>query len=391
MTVKIREYRSGGFEVDIRTRLVSGKRIRERLKSPVAGRAASRRWGEEREAEILRTAGAAGGNGESRTLAPTLAEFTPRFFNDCLRANQYKPSGIYAKQKVLRRHLLPLLGTKRLDDITEMDVQAVKARLQDRKAGTVNCVLAVLSKMLNVAFEWGVLHSAPCRVKFLKVALPAFDFYDSGEYERLVSAAESLDVCTLVIVLLGGDAGLRRGEMLGLHWDDVDFERAILNVGRTVWRDIETLPKGGKTRAVPMTNALARALALLKDQQKKAGTSGAPAASDDVASVDRVFHRDDGRSVSYQFVVRLLAAAQGKAGLRGTGGPHILRHTFCSRLAMKAVPIRVIQEMAGHAKITTTLRYMHLSPSAMTDAIKLLDETDPPDPDEPSAMAASAE
>ncbi len=61
-----------------------------------------------------------------------------------------------------------------------------------------------------------------------------------------------------------------------------------------------------------------------------------------------------------------------------TGGA--LRHTFCSHLAMRGAPARAIQELAGHRDLSTTQRYMHLSPAAKEAAIRLLDEP-PPFPD----------
>ena len=54
-------------------------------------------------------------------------------------------------------------------------------------------------------------------------------------------------------------------------------------------------------------------------------------------------------------------------------GVHRLRHTFCSHLAMRGAPARAIQELAGHQDLTTTQRYMHLSPAALDGAIRLLD------------------
>lgn len=54
-------------------------------------------------------------------------------------------------------------------------------------------------------------------------------------------------------------------------------------------------------------------------------------------------------------------------------GPHRLRHTFCSHLAMRGAAPRAIQELAGHAHFTTTQRYMHLSPAALDAAIDLLE------------------
>jgi site-specific recombinase XerD len=64
--------------------------------------------------------------------------------------------------------------------------------------------------------------------------------------------------------------------------------------------------------------------------------------------------------------------AEGRAKVKVTEGPHILRHTFCSHLAMRAAPAKAIQELAGHSNLTTTYRYMHLSPAAREGAIRLL-------------------
>ena len=59
-----------------------------------------------------------------------------------------------------------------------------------------------------------------------------------------------------------------------------------------------------------------------------------------------------------------------RGGIESAG---VLRHTFCSHLAMRGAPARAIQELAGHADLSTTRRYMHLSPAAIEGAIRLLD------------------
>ena len=89
---------------------------------------------------------------------------------------------------------------------------------------------------------------------------------------------------------------------------------------------------------------------------------------------DRVLWRDDGREkVTQVLLAKWMSRAQRRAGLKATGGIHILRHTFCSRLAMAGASTKAIQELAGHEQISTTQRYMHLSPAAKSEAISLLD------------------
>ena len=81
--------------------------------------------------------------------------------------------------------------------------------------------------------------------------------------------------------------------------------------------------------------------------------------------------RDGGRLSESAVVVRVRRAAR-RAHLENTG-PHILRHTFRSHLAMRGAPARAIQELAGHRDLTTTQRYMHLSATALDGAIRLLE------------------
>jgi site-specific recombinase XerD len=105
-----------------------------------------------------------------------------------------------------------------------------------------------------------------------------------------------------------------------------------------------------------------------------AATEAAPCILAQDLRGERVLTLGDGSPVAGHALRDWIERAQRRAGLPTTGNAHILRHTFCSHLAMKGAPAKAIQELAGHANLTTTLRYMHLSPSARTSAIGLLND-----------------
>ena len=88
---------------------------------------------------------------------------------------------------------------------------------------------------------------------------------------------------------------------------------------------------------------------------------------------ERVLTTDDGLDLTNKIVRAWFERAQRLAGLEVTGAIHRLRHTFCSILAAEGAPAKAIQELAGHASISTTMKYMHLSPANRAAAIGLLD------------------
>lgn len=350
MSVTIRPYRKGGWEVDITTRLPDGSRYRERTKAPCTSKTAAQRWGDDRERHVLRHGVA------PPKEVPTLAEFAPRFVDGHSRANRQKPSSIAATESVLKWHLVPALGHKRLDAITNEQVQRLKLALAHRAPKTVNNVLTVLSTLLKKAVEWGDLVRMPCAIRLLSNPKKTMGFHDFDEYDRLLDAAERRGNEVFLMVLLGGEAGLRLGEIVALEWGDVDFAARRLTIQRSDWLGHVTVPKGGRTRRLPMTLRLTAALKASRHLRSA-----------------RVFCLSDGTAITRDRVIKAIRGAQRAAGLQQSG-VHILRHTFCSHLAMKGAPARAIQEVAGHADLTTTQRYMHLSPAATEDAIRLLDD-----------------
>ncbi len=159
---------------------------------------------------------------------------------------------------------------------------------------------------------------------------------------------------------MAGDGGLRRGEILALDLTDVDFAGKRLAVKRSVyWRKkvrYEDAPKGGQTKWMPMTARLSEALQAVRHLRGK-----------------RVLYKDDGGEVTPKVIKSWVIAVERRAGLPETGKLHIYRHSFCSHLAMAGVPARAIQELARHESLSTTVRYMHLSPSAKDEGIAMLE------------------
>src|SRR6185503_7928197 len=100
MSVTVRQYRNGGWMVDINTRLSSGKRHRERRRLSIPSKSAAQRWGQDRERHLLQH-----GPLQPNKEVPTIEQFAPRFLDGHARANRQKPSGIAAKETILRFHL----------------------------------------------------------------------------------------------------------------------------------------------------------------------------------------------------------------------------------------------------------------------------------------------
>src|SRR5262245_24209399 len=120
MSVTVREYPQGGWQVDIRLKLPDGTPLRERTRF-TASKSAALRWGQERKRHLLQH-----WLPRQPKEVPTLEEFAPRFLEGHARANRQKPSGIAAKETIFNVHLVPRLGMKRLNAITTEDVQQLK-------------------------------------------------------------------------------------------------------------------------------------------------------------------------------------------------------------------------------------------------------------------------
>ena len=132
-------------------------------------------------------------------------------------------------------------------------------------------------------------------------------------------------------MLLGGDAGLRSGEMRALEWTDINFGKRQLCVERNEWHGHVTSTKGGRLRYVPLTRCLAETL---QAHRHLAST--------------RVLCDGAGQPMAEHHLVDVLAKVARLANMKAQG-PYILRHTFCSHLAMRGATPQVVdcKEVVG--------------------------------------------
>lgn len=204
------------------------------------------------------------------------------------------------------------------------------------------------------AEEWDVIERQPCVSLLLPIPPPSAPFHDLEEFARLVEAARKRGAEAHLVVLLGGEAGLRRDEIAALEWGDVNLKAAVVRATVRV-----TGPDG---------RAEGRSVALRAVDAATGGRTPGGAAP----RGPRVFRDADGQAVSENVIGHHVEHAARAAQLAHRG-VHVLRHTFCSHLAIRGAPARAMQELAGHADLRTTQRYMHLSPAALDAAIRLLD------------------
>jgi integrase len=301
---------------------------------------------------------------EPKEEIPTIKEFAIWFLEASRVSN--KPSSVRSKEIYFRCHIVPRLGSLRLDQVTYREIEDFKIHLATTvsrgsshartpghllKPKSVNNILLTLHRMLVLAKKRALIASVP-EFEWLRSAPPDFDFFTVEESERLIAAGRG--ECG-VMFTLALRTGLRRGELLGLRWQDVDLATGKLVVRQNIVSGVTGTPKSGKAREVPLTKAM---VARLKAHRHLRGPL--------------VFCTASGHPLHPTPTLRELANTCQRAGLRRVGW-HVMRHTFASQLAMRNVPLKAIQEMLGHATIQMTMRYAHLAPGVTQSAVDLLE------------------
>lgn len=266
-------------------------------------------------------------------------------------------------ETILRLHLIKHFGDKPLKRISTHGIEsylAEKLKEGQLSATTIGYHLRVLKTVLKRAVLWGYLRSNPAdSIEKPKARKAEMDFLSPEEIKLFLAQVDKDYYALFLMAIL---TGMRRGELLGLKWGDIDWNSGLVFVRRSLWRGQLVSTKSERAaRAIVMSPKLAKTLKL-----HKLATLG--------SDLDLIFCNTDGKPLDPDSLVRnQFHPALRRAGLRKIRF-HDLRHTFTSLLIYQGENIKFIQAQLGHASIQTTLdRYGHLLPEGNREAGERLD------------------
>ncbi len=286
--------------------------------------------------------------------ALTIKELTDLYLKDHAEPHK-KPSSVKTDRANINNHILPLLGTAKVQDVRQVDIVKLKAAISRGKTsrkltakprgrrivkggeGVANRVLALLSKMFSCAIAWEIRKDNPVRGIQRFKETPKDRFLNEDEVKRLhnaldvVEREESVQKYAIAAIRFLLFTGLRHGEVAGLRWREVDEKDGCLC--------LEDTKTGG--RKVPLGTA---ALTIL--------------ASFDRGEPDELVFMSSkpGARISLR---RPWYYIRERAELGADVTIHTLRHTFGSWAVMGGLSLPETGAMLGHRSVQTTLRYAH--------------------------------
>ena len=286
-------------------------------------------------------------------------------------------------------HVLPVLGNKRLDEISRLDIERLVTHLLNKRYGeekkkftrtTIAIAMRCLTASFNRAIERGFIEKNPTKGTSKLFAQAAVR---NGEIQPLTADEVRLFLKTVLkhsaehypLFLCAIHTGMRLGEVAALQWGDVDFNGKFFTVRRNfVEGKVIPFTKTKKLRRIDLSDTLLNALQELKSRRREQwlekGSNEIP---------EWVFCNQQGNPADMQNVKnRHFYKCLEKAGLRRIRF-HDLRHTFASLLIQDAQPLAYIKDQLGHSSIKLTVDiYGHLEPGANREAVNRLPSLDAP-------------
>jgi integrase len=311
----------------------------------------AKRWAAQTETEIRQGQYFKSAKAQKHTVAETIDRYT----NDYLPSNPKREEGLQAKllwwKQQLGHYTLGDLSKSTIIEKRDLILKTPKANGEARTPATVNRYMAVLSHVFTIATnEWEWVENHPMK-KISKLQEPRgrVRFLSEDERSRILDACrQSRSPHLYTIVMLALSTGARHGEITGIKWDDVDFDRKVITLHHT---------KNGERRVLPLSNSI---LPLLQAQWEKRS-----AHADYVFPSPR-YNRPLDTRIAWD-------SAVAKAKIENFRF-HDLRHSAASYLAMNGATTSEIAEVLGHKTLAMVKRYAHLSELHVASVVERMNE-----------------
>ena len=300
-----------------------------------------------------------------------------RAFLAFLRHNRnLSPNTVRAYDTDLSQLVQHLAGrhTRKPSEVTlkHFDADGVRAHLEElhergisrasaaRHLAAARTFAAWLIREGRIADDPTALVGSPRRAKTLPAHLGASDM------DKLLAAPDDATPAgrrDRAILELFYASGLRLSELVGIDLEDVNLSR----------RSVRVLGKGGKERIVPFNGATAGALRRMlgdHDESQKSEVKSQKFGRGSARQRNPLFLNLRGQRLTTRSVDRIVRAAARAAGIPQGISPHALRHTFATHLLRAGADLRAIQELLGHAQLSTTQRYTHLDVGRLMDVYR---------------------
>jgi len=288
-----------------------------------------------------------------------------------------KPRSYERFAELIRLHIGPSLGRVHLEKLTPVHVQRLltQKRQDGLAAQTVVSIRNVLRTALNQALRWGLIsRNVATLVDVPRIERPAVRVLSAEEANHLLDAARGERFEAVYSVGLA--LGLRRGELLGLTWRDVDVDGAQLRIIRSLQRiggklQLTETKTPKSRRTVPLPQYAVRSLRAHRVRQIEERLASGSDWKD--GDMDLVFANRTGGPIEPVNLHRAYKRLLSKAGLPSIRF-HNLRHSAASLMLAQGVPLKTIQEILGHSSIAVTSGfYAHLGEQLKREAADAMD------------------
>lgn len=283
----------------------------------------------------------------------------------------------------IRVHIKPTIGYVRLSELSVSNIQGLINSLH--RQGKSSALIRKIKNILKGALDQAIMNGLISRNVTQGVMLPKhvqkeIRWFTIEEERRFLSAAKKSRF--EVAFKLDLVSGLRLGELIGLSWDCVDFNKGMLTIKQTIVR-VKSREEKGKNlylispttktdksrRIVPIPKS---AVTMLKEHKKKQDAEK-KLAGELYDDNNLVFCTALGNRLIPRNVGRAFTGIAKKAGIEGAS-VHSLRHTYATRLFENGVAAKTVSELLGHTDVAHTLNvYTHVANRIKEDAIQFLD------------------